>query len=116
MRDINLVTGPGNWAMVGLFCGRITNAAGKKTEIQWKGAGATPYSRRADGKAVLRSSVREYLMSEAMYHLGIPTTRPSLPLRRRCSSDIMYNGNHNTKKEPCNQNRRKLPSLWAFWN
>ncbi|MGQ5523454.1 protein adenylyltransferase SelO [Chitinimonas sp. PSY-7] len=44
-------------------------------EIQLKGAGQTPYSRRADGRAVLRSSIREYLCSEAMYGLGIPTTR-----------------------------------------
>ncbi len=44
-------------------------------EIQLKGAGPTPYSRRADGRAVLRSSLREYLCSEAMHHLGIPTTR-----------------------------------------
>ncbi len=44
-------------------------------EIQLKGAGPTPYSRRADGRAVLRSSIREYLCSEAMHGLGIPTTR-----------------------------------------
>ncbi|PLP97024.1 protein adenylyltransferase SelO [Cupriavidus pauculus] len=44
-------------------------------EIQLKGAGLTPYSRMADGRAVLRSSVREYLCSEAMYALGVPTTR-----------------------------------------
>ncbi|MVW71251.1 YdiU family protein [Bordetella sp. 15P40C-2] len=44
-------------------------------ELQLKGAGMTPYSRMGDGRAVLRSSVREYLASEAMYGLGIPTTR-----------------------------------------
>ncbi|QDQ26118.1 YdiU family protein [Chitinimonas arctica] len=44
-------------------------------EVQLKGAGPTPYSRRADGRAVLRSSIREYLCSEAMHGLGIPTTR-----------------------------------------
>ncbi|TJZ73522.1 protein adenylyltransferase SelO [Chitiniphilus eburneus] len=44
-------------------------------ELQLKGAGQTPYSRRADGRAVLRSSIREYLCSEAMHALGIPTTR-----------------------------------------
>lgn len=44
-------------------------------ELQLKGAGETPYSRRADGRAVLRSSLREFLCSEAMHHLGIPTTR-----------------------------------------
>jgi len=43
--------------------------------LQLKGAGLTPYSRSADGRAVLRSSIREFLCSEAMYHLGIPTTR-----------------------------------------
>ncbi len=44
-------------------------------ELQLKGSGKTPYSRMGDGRAVLRSSVREYLASEAMFHLGIPTTR-----------------------------------------
>ena len=44
-------------------------------ELQLKGAGMTPYSRMGDGRAVLRSSVREYLASEAMAGLGIPTTR-----------------------------------------
>ena len=44
-------------------------------EIQLKGAGRTPYSRGGDGRAVLRSSIREYLCSEAMHGLGIPTTR-----------------------------------------
>jgi len=44
-------------------------------EIQFKGAGRTPYSRMGDGRAVLRSSIREYLCSEAMHGLGIPTTR-----------------------------------------
>jgi uncharacterized protein YdiU (UPF0061 family) len=44
-------------------------------ELQWKGAGRTPYSRGGDGRAVLRSSIREFLCSEAMHGLGIPTTR-----------------------------------------
>lgn len=63
--------------------------------LQLKGAGKTPYSRDGDGLAVLRSSIREYLCSEAMYHLGVPTTRAlSLvttgdPVLR----DILYNGN-----------------------
>ena len=50
-------------------------ANGLRHTLQLKGAGPTPYSRRADGLAVLRSSVREFLCSEAMYHLGVPTTR-----------------------------------------
>ncbi len=48
---------------------------GQRWEIQLKGAGRTPYSRRGDGRAVLRSSIREFLCSEAMAALGIPTTR-----------------------------------------
>ncbi len=48
---------------------------GKRRELQLKGAGKTPYSRTADGRAVLRSSVREFLCSEAMHYLGVPTTR-----------------------------------------
>jgi uncharacterized protein YdiU (UPF0061 family) len=48
---------------------------GRRRELQLKGAGPTPYSRSADGRAVLRSSIREFLCSEAMHHLGIPTTR-----------------------------------------
>ena len=65
----------GNWAgQLGdgraINLGEINNWA-----IQLKGAGPTPYSRTADGLAVLRSSIREYLCSEAMHHLGVPTTR-----------------------------------------
>src|SRR5437667_804860 len=55
--------------------GEIINAAGERWELQLKGAGLTPYSRSADGRAVLRSSIREFLCSEAMHHLGVPTTR-----------------------------------------
>ena len=64
-------------------------------KLQLKGAGETPYSRTADGLAVLRSSIREYLCSEAMFHLGIPTTRAlSLSLTGdEVLRDVMYNGN-----------------------
>jgi uncharacterized protein YdiU (UPF0061 family) len=70
-----------------LLLGELDTPLGPQ-EIQLKGAGATPYSRRADGRAVLRSSIREYLCSEAMHGLGIPTTRAlslvasPLPVRR----------------------------------
>lgn len=58
------------------YLGEIENTStGKAYEIQLKGSGKTPYSRFGDGKAVLRSSIREYIASEALYHLGIPTTR-----------------------------------------
>lgn len=90
----------GNWAgQLGdgraIFAGEIQNEIGKTYELQWKGAGLTPYSRHADGKAVLRSSLREYLMSEAMYHLGVPTTR-ALSLcytGEKVVRDMFYNGN-----------------------
>lgn len=55
--------------------GEYVNANGERWEMQLKGAGLTPYSRSADGRAVLRSSIREFLCSEAMHHLGLPTTR-----------------------------------------
>lgn len=55
--------------------GETLDARGQRWELQLKGAGPTPYSRTADGRAVLRSSIREFLCSEAMHHLGIPTTR-----------------------------------------
>jgi uncharacterized protein YdiU (UPF0061 family) len=63
--------------------------------VQLKGAGETPYSRTADGLAVLRSSIREYLCAEAMFHLGVPTTRSlSLSLSGdEVLRDVMYNGN-----------------------
>jgi serine/tyrosine/threonine adenylyltransferase len=51
------------------------HASGPGLEIQLKGAGPTPYSRMGDGRAVLRSSIREFLCSEAMHGLGIPTSR-----------------------------------------
>lgn len=68
---------------------------GARWALQLKGAGETPYSRTADGLAVLRSSLREYLCSEAMHHLGIPTTRAlSLVLSgNQVLRDIMYDGN-----------------------
>ena len=57
-----------------IWLGEASSLSGTQ-EIQLKGAGPTPYSRRGDGRAVLRSSIREYLCSEAMHGLGIPTTR-----------------------------------------
>ncbi|WP_426370196.1 protein adenylyltransferase SelO [Pseudocolwellia sp. HL-MZ7] len=90
----------GNWAGQ-LGDGRAINLGEVFTEqhgsqtLQLKGAGPTPYSRTADGFAVLRSSVREFLCSEAMYHLGVPTTRAlSLCLTgEEIIRDIMYDGN-----------------------
>ncbi|MBT5285929.1 MAG: YdiU family protein [Euryarchaeota archaeon] len=64
-------------------------------ELQLKGAGHTPYSRFADGKAVLRSSLREFLCSEAMHHLGVPTTRALslVTTGEQVVRDVLYNGN-----------------------
>ena len=58
-----------------IMLGETTNSRNQKWEIQLKGSGQTPYSRDGDGRAVLRSTIREYLCSEAMHGLGIPTTR-----------------------------------------
>ena len=85
----------GNWAGQ-LGDGRAINLGEiKNWAVQLKGSGPTPYSRTADGLAVLRSSVREYLCSEAMHHLGVPSTRAlSLSLTGdQVLRDVMYNGN-----------------------
>jgi len=94
----------GNWAGQ-LGDGRAINLAevkhnNKTWVLQLKGAGATPYSRTADGLAVLRSSIREYLCSEAMHHLGVPTTRAlSLAFSGdQVLRDVMYNGNQAYEK------------------
>lgn len=58
-----------------IVLGEVCNARDERWELQLKGAGQTPYSRAGDGRAVLRSTIREYLCSEAMHGLGIPTTR-----------------------------------------
>lgn len=58
-----------------ILLGDIQVPDGSSREIQLKGAGRTPYSRMGDGRAVLRSSIREFLCSEAMHGLGVPTTR-----------------------------------------
>jgi serine/tyrosine/threonine adenylyltransferase len=58
-----------------IYLGEYQAPSGKKWDLQLKGAGVTPYSRMGDGRAVLRSSIREFLASEAMHALGIPTTR-----------------------------------------
>lgn len=93
----------GNWAgQLGdgraIALGEIEHE-GKHWELQLKGAGPTPYSRMGDGRAVLRSSVREYLCSEAMHHLGIPTTRAlSLVLTGDgVVRDMFYDGNSETE-------------------
>jgi uncharacterized protein YdiU (UPF0061 family) len=96
--------------------GEIINAAGQRWELQLKGAGPTPYSRTADGRAVLRSSIREFLCSEAMHHLGVPTTRAlSLvatgePVMR----DMFYDGN--PRSEPGAIVCRVAPSFIRFGN
>lgn len=59
-----------------MYLGEVINpVSGERLELQLKGAGKTPFSRTADGRKVLRSSVREFLCSEAMHFLGVPTTR-----------------------------------------
>ncbi|XP_058774511.1 uncharacterized protein LOC131648807 [Vicia villosa] len=75
--------------------GEILNSKSERWELQLKGAGKTPYSRFADGLAVLRSSIREFLCSEAMHHLGIPTTRALCLVNtgKLVTRDMFYDGN-----------------------
>jgi uncharacterized protein YdiU (UPF0061 family) len=87
---------------------------GQRWELQLKGAGPTPYSRGADGRAVLRSSVREFLCSEAMHHLGVPTTRALslVATGETVVRDMFYDGN--PQGEPGAVVCRVAPSFLRF--
>uniref|UniRef100_A0A8C3S5N3 Selenoprotein O n=1 Tax=Chelydra serpentina TaxID=8475 RepID=A0A8C3S5N3_CHESE len=84
-----------------VYLGEVLSPRGERWEIQLKGAGLTPFSRQADGRKVLRSSIREFLCSEAMFHLGIPTTRAGTCVTSdsKVVRDILYDGN--PKNERC---------------
>ena len=111
----------GNWAGQ-LGDGRAINLGacrdrdGIRQVLQLKGAGPTPYSRTADGRAVLRSSVREYLCSEAMAHLGVPTTRALslVTTGEEVVRDMFYDGN--AAPEPGAVVCRVAPSFVRFGN
>ena len=111
----------GNWAgQLGdgraINLGEIVGPTGKHWVVQLKGAGLTPYSRSADGLAVLRSSIREFLCSEAMYHLGVPTTRALslVSTGEHVVRDMFYDGN--PKPEPGAVVCRVAPSFVRFGN
>ncbi len=94
--------------------GEVVNERGEHWTLQLKGAGPTPYSRTADGFAVLRSSMREFLCSEAMHHLGVPTTR-ALSLVATGESvvrDVLYDGH--PAAEPGAVVCRVAPSFTRF--
>lgn len=78
-----------------MYLGEIVTSQNERIELQFKGAGKTPYSRSADGRKVLRSSLREFLCSEAHHHLGIPTTRAGTIVTSdtRVVRDMFYDGN-----------------------
>lgn len=80
--------------------GRYLNRKGETWELQLKGSGKTPYSRSGDGRAVIRSSIREFLCSEAMHFLGVPTSRAvSLIVSEEpVLRDQFYNGNVKTER------------------
>ncbi len=111
----------GNWAgQLGdgraINLGEIVNRQGEYWTLQLKGAGPTPYSRTADGLAVLRSSVREFICSEAMHNLGVPTTRALSLINtgEQVMRDILYNGN--AALEPGTVVCRLSPSFVRFGN
>ncbi|MGJ8669203.1 MAG: protein adenylyltransferase SelO [Oceanococcus sp.] len=96
--------------------GELQTPSGQLRELQLKGAGPTPYSRTADGRAVLRSSLREFLCSEAMHALGVPTTR-ALSLvgtGEHVVRDMFYDGN--AQPEPGAVVCRVAPSFLRFGN
>ena len=94
--------------------GEIINQQDERWMLQLKGAGLTPYSRSADGLAVLRSSVREFLCSEAMHHLGVPTTRALslVSTGEQVMRDMFYDGN--SRYEPGAIVCRVAPSFTRF--
>src|SRR5690606_27210838 len=94
--------------------GEAVAADGSRHELQLKGAGPTPYSRHADGRAVLRSSVREFLCSEAMHHLGVPTTRALslVATGEEVVRDMFYDGH--PRPEPGAIVCRVAPSFTRF--
>ncbi len=96
--------------------GEVVNRRGERWTLQLKGAGPTPYSRRADGLAVLRSSLREFLCSEAMHHLGVPTTRALslITTGETVLRDMFYDGN--PRQEPGAVVCRLAPSFLRFGN
>jgi uncharacterized protein YdiU (UPF0061 family) len=96
--------------------GEVIAADGSRLELQLKGAGPTPYSRRADGRAVLRSSLREFVCSEAMHHLGIPTTRALCLIGTGATvvRDMFYDGR--PEAEPGAIVCRVAPSFLRFGN
>ncbi len=96
--------------------GETINAKGERWELQLKGAGRTPYSRTADGRAVLRSSIREFLCSEAMHHLGVPTTRALclVATGEDVVRDMFYDGR--PRAEPGAVVCRVAPSFIRFGN
>lgn len=111
----------GNWAgQLGdgraITLGETVSARGERWELQLKGAGPTPYSRRADGRAVLRSSIREFLCSEAMHHLGVPTTRALciIGTGEEVVRDMFYDGR--PRGEPGAIVCRVSPSFIRFGN
>lgn len=86
----------------------------RRWEIQLKGSGLTPYSRQADGRKVLRSSIREFLCSEAIFALGIPTTRAGSVVTSdsRVMRDVFYSGN--PCMERCSVVLRIAPTFIRF--
>ena len=96
--------------------GETVTASGQRWELQLKGAGRTPYSRSADGRAVLRSSIREFLCSEAMHHLGVPTTRALslVATGEQVLRDMFYDGR--PRLEPGAVVCRVAPSFIRFGN
>ncbi|MBK9394186.1 MAG: YdiU family protein [Uliginosibacterium sp.] len=94
--------------------GVLKDRQGVWQELQLKGAGRTAYSRHADGRAVLRSSLREYLCSEAMHHLGVPTTRALclVATGEAVARDMFYDGR--SRAEPGAVVTRVAPSFLRF--
>jgi len=111
----------GNWAgQLGdgraINLGEVISKKGQRWALQLKGSGPTPYSRHADGFAVLRSSIREFLCSEAMHYLRVPTTRALslVSTGTQVERDMFYDGH--SKMEQGAVVCRVAPTFIRFGN
>ena len=98
-----------------MYAGEVVNSRGQRLEVQFKGAGLTPYSRTADGRKVLRSSIREFLGCEALDGLHVPTARSGsvvVSFDTQVVRDILYDGH--PRREPTAIITRIAPTFLRF--
>ena len=97
------------------YLGKVINKRDERWKLQLKGNGRTSYLRYRDSRAVLKSSIRKFLCNEAIFHLGIPTTRTGIIIKSDTNviRDIKYDGNK--IKEKATIVSRIAPIFISYW-